>query len=86
MKFAQQAKMYAALVGLLASGALGVTGIPLGWKVPLALAVASASAFATWKVENAPADPPAPNWHSAGPAWDEVYDPSPYDYDDDYMF
>ena len=57
MKFAEYAKMYMALVGLLASGALGVSGIPAGWKVPLALVVAAAGAFAVWKIENA--DPPA---------------------------
>lgn len=76
--FAQNLKMYVALVGLLASAGLGVSGIPLSWKLPLALAVAGASAFGTWKVENAPADVPAPAWKSAGPAWDD----EPIDYSD----
>lgn len=57
MKFAQWAKMYVALAGLLASAGLGVTGIPLSWKLPLSLVVAGAGAFATWKVENAPEGP-----------------------------
>ena len=76
MKFAAYAKMYVALVGLLASAGLGVTGIPLAWKLPLGLAVAGAGAFATWKVENVPQDPPPPAWKSAGPAWDEPADGS----------
>lgn len=85
MKFAAYAKMYVALVGLLASAALGVTGIPTGWKVPLAVVVALAGAFAVWKVPNVPEDLPAPAWKSAGPAWE------PYDlgeageYEDDYF-
>jgi hypothetical protein len=92
MKFAQWAKMYVALLGLLASAALGVTGIPLSWKLPLALVVAAAGAFATWKVENAPEDPPAPRWRSAGPAWEPAdgtyadypeFEDEPYE--DDYM-
>lgn len=72
MKFAEWAKSYAALAGLLASGALGVSGLPLSWKLPLALVVAGSGAFAVWKIPNAPSLPPAPNWSSAGPAWDDL--------------
>lgn len=73
MKFAEWAKAYAALVGLLASAGLGVSGIPTSWKLPLVLVVAAAGVFAVWKVPNA--DPPVPpvNWPSQGPAWDEPY-------------
>lgn len=83
--------MYVALVGLLASAGLGVTGIPVAWKLPLALVVAGAAAFATWRVPNAdPPAPPAPAWASAGPAW-EVRSDEPIDYwpaegyQDDYL-
>jgi len=86
MKFAQWAKSYVALVGLLATAGLGVTGIPLGWKLPLALIVAGAGAFAVWRFPNAPEDPPAPNWKSAGPAWEIRTDDFGVPYDDDYMF
>lgn len=79
MRFAQYAKMYVALAGLLASAGLGVSGIPMSWKLPFALVVAGAGAFATWKVENAPSLPPAPAWKAQGPAWDEP------PYKDDYM-
>lgn len=48
--------MYVALAGLIASGVLGVTDIPVTWKLPLALAVAVAGAFATWATPNRPAD------------------------------
>lgn len=71
MKFAEYAKAYVALVGLVAAGVAGVSGLPLGWALPLQVVIAVAGAFAVWKVENKPADPPAPNWSSAGPAWDE---------------
>jgi hypothetical protein len=82
MKFAEYAKMYMALAGLLAAGALGVTGIPVGWKVPLALVVAAAGAFGVWKVENV--DPPVTGLPGPGkevtpgadsaPAGDDTYD------------
>ena len=78
MKFAQWAKSYVALAGLLAGAALGVTGIPLSWKLPLSLVLAGAGAFSVWKVSNAPEDPPAPNWKSEGPAWDEPYTPEDF--------
>lgn len=58
MKFAQWLKMWVALVGLLASAGLGVSGIPVAWKLPLSLVVAGAGAFGVWKVENAPEAPP----------------------------
>lgn len=75
MKFAEWAKAYVALAGLVAAGVAGVTDIPLSWKLPLAIVIAVAGAFAVWKTENAPSDPPAPRWRSAGPAWDEPMDP-----------
>lgn len=71
MKFAEYAKMYVALVGLIAAGVAGVPDIPLAWKLPLEIVIAIVSAFAVWKVENKTPDAPAPNWQSAGPAWDE---------------
>jgi len=80
VKFAEYAKMYVALVGLVAAGVAGVPDIPVAWKLPLEIVIAVVGAFAVWKVENksTPAgpsdfdfDPPAPNWASAGPAWDE---------------
>lgn len=81
MKFAEWAKAYVALAGLVAAGVAGVADIPVGWKLPLSIVIALAGAVAVWKVENAPADssapddfdfdPPAPNWKSAGPAWEE---------------
>lgn len=91
LKVAEWAKAYVALAGLLAGAGLGVAGIPLAWKLPLALVVAASGAFAVWRVPNA--DPPAPPlpWASAGPAWDAEHDPDwldglwPDDYDDDYM-
>lgn len=84
MKFAEWAKAYVALAGLVAAGVAGVADIPLGWKLPLAIVIAVAGAVSVWKVENAPAnspddfdwDPPAPNWPSAGPAWEEPSKPN----------
>lgn len=70
MKFAEWAKAYVALAGLIAVAVIGVPDIPLAWRLPLQVAVAVSGAFAVWKVENKPADPPAPRWPSAGPAWD----------------
>lgn len=69
--------MWVALVGLVAAGVAGVAGIPLAWKLPLAIVIAVVGAFAVWKTENVPADPPAPQWKSAGPAWDEPHEPPP---------
>lgn len=63
--------MYVALVGLVAVGVAGIPDLPLAWGLPLEILIAATGAFAVWKVENKPADPPAPNWSSAGPAWDE---------------
>lgn len=73
MKFAEWAKMYVALIGLVAAGVAGVPDIPLGWKIPLQVVIAVAGAFAVWKVENKSDDlnPPPPAWTSQGPAWDE---------------
>lgn len=73
MKFAEYAKMYVALVGLIAAGVAGVPDIPLGWKLPLEIVIAVVGAFAVWKVENRTPEPPAPNWSSPGPAWDEQH-------------
>lgn len=87
MKVAEWAKSYAALVGLLAAGALGVSGLPLAWKLPLALVVAGSGSFAVWKIPNAdPPAPPAPAWAAAGPAWDEPISYLPTHYRDDYFF
>lgn len=71
--------MYMALGGLVASGVLGVTGLPTVAKLPLAITVAIAGAFAVWKVENKPADdvpPPPPAWPAGTtfPAWDQEAD------------
>lgn len=52
MKFAEYAKMYVALAGLLASGVLGVSGLPVSWKLPLAIVIAVAGAFGTWATPN----------------------------------
>lgn len=52
MKFAEYAKMYVALLGLAASGVVGVTDLPTTWKLPLAIVVAVAGAFATWATPN----------------------------------
>lgn len=90
--------MWMALAGLLAGAGLGVTGIPIAWKLPLALVVAASSAFAVWKVENVDPAAPALPWASAGPAWEAEPDPDwaddlwrdsawpdDHDYEDDYM-
>jgi hypothetical protein len=74
VKFAEYAKMYVALVGLVAAGGLGMTDLPASWKLPLEIVAVVATAFATWRVPNTPPDPPAPAWRSAGPAWDEPTD------------
>lgn len=74
MKFAEWAKAWVALVGLVAAGVAGVPDIPLSWKLPLSIVIAVAGAFAVWKVENKDPEPPAPNWTGAGPAWEEPYD------------
>lgn len=60
MKFAQWAKMYTALGGGIATGALGLTDLPAAWKLPLELVVVVATAFATWRVPNAPEGPSEP--------------------------
>lgn len=67
MKFAQWAKMYVALAGLLASAALGVSDIPTAWKLPLSLVVAGAGAFSVWRVPNAPEAPPGAGYTHEGP-------------------
>jgi hypothetical protein len=82
VKFAEYAKMYVALAGLIAAGVVGVPDIPLWAKLPLQVVIAVAGAFAVWKVENKDPEPPAPNWKSAGPAWD-VMDVSTEADDDD---
>lgn len=80
MKFAEYAKMYVALAGLIAAGVAGVPDIPIAWKLPLEIAIAVCGAFAVWKVENKTDDdnPPPVHWASQGPAWDE-----PAEKDDD---
>lgn len=60
MKFAQWAKAYVALLGLVGVAVVGIPDIPLAWRLPLQIVVAVSGAFAVWKVENAPADPPTP--------------------------
>lgn len=80
MKFAEYAKMYAALVGLIGAGVIGLQDMPVSWKLPLEIVVVVAGAVVTWAIPNKNSsgspddfdwDPPAPNWKSAGPAWDE---------------
>lgn len=87
MKFAEWAKAYAALAGTILTALAGTTGIlPAAWKPWVSLALIIVTAVTTWAVPNKTADvppesfdfdPPAPNWKSAGPAWDEpaVTDP-----------
>lgn len=85
MKFAEYAKMYAALIGSVLTALAGTTGVlPADAKPWVSLALAIVTAVATWALPNkvTPADPsdfdfdpPAPNWNSAGPAWDEPADP-----------
>jgi hypothetical protein len=85
VKFREWAKMYAALVGSVLTALAGTTGVlPADAKPWVALALAVVTAVTTWAVENKTADvppdefdfdPPAPNWKSAGPAWDEPGDP-----------
>lgn len=75
MKFAEWAKMYVALAGLVAQGLLAdATFLPTPWLYGVKVVAIVATAFAVWKVPNAPAELPAPAWKSAGPAWDEPYD------------
>lgn len=52
MKFAEYAKMYVALIGLVATGVLGVADIPGSWKIPLSVVVAVAGAVAVWATPN----------------------------------
>lgn len=64
--------MYVALVGLIAQGLLAeATFLPEPVLYGVKVVAIVATAVAVWKVENKPADPPAPRWPSAGPAWDE---------------
>lgn len=60
MKFAEWAKAYVALAGLIGVAVVGVPDIPLAWRLPLQIVVAVSGAFAVWKVENRPADPEPP--------------------------
>ena len=79
--------MYAALIGSVLTALAGTTGVlPADAKPLVSLALAVVTAVATWAVPNKSADvppdsfdfdPPAPNWKSAGPAWDEPADPEP---------
>lgn len=63
--------MYVALAGLIAQGLLAeATFLPATALYTVKVVAIVATAVAVWKVENRPADPPAPNWPSAGPAWD----------------
>lgn len=84
MKFAEWAKAYAALVGLIGAGVIGLQDMPTSWKLPLEIVVIVAGAVTTWAIPNKTEDPdpsdfdfdpPAPNWKSAGPAWDEPVSP-----------
>lgn len=52
MKFAEYAKMYVALAGLVANGFLAEADLPDGWAWPIRVVAVIASAFAVWKVEN----------------------------------
>lgn len=60
MKFAEWAKAYVALAGLVGVAVVGIPDIPLAWRLPLQIVVAVSGAFAVWKVENRPAEPPTP--------------------------
>lgn len=78
MKFAEWAKMYMALLGLVAQGLLAeATFLPDPWLYVVKVVAVIAAAFAVWKVPNAPSDPPAPAWKGQGPAWDEPSDFGP---------
>lgn len=86
MKFAQSAKMYVALLGLVAQGLLAeATFLPTPVLYGVKVVAIVATAFGVWKVTNVPDDPPAPAWKSAGPAWDEPYDTSYAGEMDDYF-
>lgn len=67
MKFAEWLKMWTALAGGVATGALGLTDLPASWKLPLELVVVSATAAGVWKVENKPVVPPAVPYTHEGP-------------------
>lgn len=81
MKFAEWAKMYAALIGLIGTGVIGLQDMPASWKLPLEIVVVVTGAFAVWKVENRSDDdnPPPVHWASQGPAWDEPAEPEDED-------
>lgn len=58
MKFAQWAKMYVALAGLIAQGLIAeATFLPAAWLYGFKVVAIVATAFAVWKVQNAPEAP-----------------------------
>lgn len=52
MKFAEWAKAYVALAGLVANGFLAESDLPRGWAWPIKVVGIVAAAFAVWKVPN----------------------------------
>lgn len=90
MKFAEWAKAYVALAGLIAQGlAAEADFLPAAWQWVVRAVLVVAAAFAVWRVPNA--DPPAPAfpWPSEGPAWDDLPEwwdeQHAADYEDDYF-
>jgi hypothetical protein len=77
MKFAEWAKAYVALAGLVAQGLLAeATFLPAGWLYPIRVVAIGATAVAVWRVPNAPSVPPPPAWPAGTtfPAWDQEAD------------
>ena len=57
MKFAEYLKAYAALIGSILTALSATTGIlPDSWKPWVAAALVIATAVATWRLPNKPAD------------------------------
>lgn len=53
-RLAYVAKMLIAIAGVAATAALGVTDLPVAWKLPLSLVAAVATAITVFKVPNGP--------------------------------
>lgn len=54
VRVAYVAKMLLAIAGVTATALLGVTGLPVAWKVPLMAVAAVATAVSVFKVPNGP--------------------------------